>query len=36
MSSNRTGFVGAYGTNQVDNPYLQDIKGNKEDISWLL
>jgi hypothetical protein len=36
MSSNRTGFVGAYGNNQVQNPYLQDIKGNKEDISWLL
>ena len=37
ISSTRTGFTGAYNTNnQVQNPYLQDIKGNKEDISWLL
>ena len=37
ISSTKTGFTGAYNTNnQVQNPYLQDIKGNKEDISWLL
>jgi len=36
FSSNRSSFSGAYNNNNVQNPYLHDIKGNKEDISWLL
>ena len=36
MSSNKTTFTGAYNSNRVENPYIHDIKGNQEDISWLL
>ena len=36
ITANRYGFSGGYNSNQVQNPYIHDLGGNKEDIRWLL
>ena len=37
MTVNRTEYQGGYGFSKgSDNPYHQDMGGNKEDIRWLL
>ena len=37
MTVNRTEYQGGYGFSQgSDNPYHQDMGGQKEDIRWLL
>ena len=36
ITSNKYGFSGGYNSNQVQNPYMHDLGGNKEDIRWLL
>jgi hypothetical protein len=36
ITANRYGFSGGYNSNQVQNPYMHDLGGNKEDIRWLL
>ena len=36
VKSNKTGYIGAYSTNNADNPYGMDIGGKNESIKWLL
>ena len=36
ISTNRVTWKGGYNPNNAPNPYMQDINGNQEDISWLL
>ena len=36
VKSNKTGYIGAYSTNNADNPYNMDIGGKNESIKWLL
>lgn len=37
ITSRKTHYNGAYNIKSaVDNPYMQNLGGNKEDISWLL
>jgi hypothetical protein len=36
ITANRYGFSGGYNSNQIQNPYMHDLGGNKEDIRWLL
>ena len=36
IATNKVSWKGGYNANNVDNPYMQDINGNQEDISWLL
>jgi hypothetical protein len=36
IATNKVSWKGGYNANNVDNPYMQDINGKQEDISWLL
>ena len=36
VKSNKTGYIGAYSTNNADNPYNMDIGGKNDSIKWLL
>ena len=36
VKSNKTGYIGAYSTNNADNPYNMDIGGKNESIKWLM